>query len=112
MITCEVVANEYVLTTIAIEGLCNPDALTYCTKHLSQVAVLRFIVGAIDSIKSLALYYGTSLAGYHFRISIRIFQSSIAFLKFRHGAIFSISNFSGISASLVFLTIRIGSRAT
>ena len=46
----EVVSYENVLSAIAAESFCYPDALANCTQHLLEVLVLSIIILAVNSV--------------------------------------------------------------
>lgn len=56
----EVVADEDVFASVAVEGLGNPHTLAHSAKYLLQVTVLRHIVASINGVEDLALPDGFS----------------------------------------------------
>ena len=73
----EVVADEDVLASVAVERLGNPHTLAHRSQHLLQVTVLRHVVAPVDGVEDLALPNGLGLEGDQFLVGIRILYSCI-----------------------------------
>ena len=84
----EVVADEDVFASVAVEGLGNPHTLAHSAKHLLQVTVLGQIVAPVDGVEDLALPNGLGLEGDQFLVGIRILYSCVTFFQIRHSIIF------------------------